>query len=82
MPVTLDVALNDHGLVALPPTIIRPSTAAPDEARLIAEARALASITACAFYHTLGLPGSTQTVRLNFAPSSAPGGPPARASSR
>ena len=68
VPVTLDVTLNGRGMVALPPTIIRPSTSAPDEARLIAEARALASITACSPYHPGGLPGATQTIRLNFAP--------------
>jgi hypothetical protein len=56
VPVTLEVILNDEGRLALPPRIIRPSNAAPDQQRLIAEARALTAIASCVPYsqHPVG----------------------------
>jgi hypothetical protein len=68
VPVTLDVAINAKGLVATPPKIIRPDTSAPDEHRLIAEARALAAISACVPYAS-GMGGGMRVFRVNFAPS-------------
>lgn len=51
VPVTLEIALNASGLISTPPKIVRPSNAPPTEARLIAEARALAALGSCLPYH-------------------------------
>ncbi len=69
VPVALEVVLNDQGRLAVPPKIIRAPGAAPDEARLVAEARALTAIAACLPYHKVALPGSKRTYRLTFQPS-------------
>ncbi|KRA57816.1 hypothetical protein ASD79_16005 [Caulobacter sp. Root655] len=50
VPVTLEVVLDARGMIATPPKIVRPSGAAPDEARLVAEARALAALGGCLPY--------------------------------
>lgn len=51
VPVTLQIKLDDTGRIAKPPVVIRPDTNHPDQRRLIAEARALAAISACLPYH-------------------------------
>jgi len=51
VPVTLEVALDSRGMIATPPRIVRPTGAPPDEARLVAEARALAALGGCLPYH-------------------------------
>lgn len=51
VPVTLEVILDSRGMISTPPKIIRPSNAPADEARLVAEARALAALGACLPYH-------------------------------
>jgi hypothetical protein len=50
VPVTLEIALDARGMISTPPRIVRPSNAAPTEARLIAEARALAALGGCLPY--------------------------------
>ncbi len=68
VPVTLEVSLNDKGQIALPPKIVRPTAAAADQMRLIAEARALAAVSACVPYHVAA--GAPRTVRVDFKASS------------
>lgn len=68
-PVSLEVVLNDRGGLAIPPKIIRAPGAAPDETRLVAEARALTAIAACLPYKSVALPGSKRTFRLTFQPT-------------
>lgn len=48
--VTLVIKLDNEGRIAKPPQIVRPRGAALDERRLIAEALALAAVTACTPY--------------------------------
>jgi hypothetical protein len=67
--VTLEISLNDRGRIAVPPKIMRESTGAPDQARLIAEARALTAVTACVPYHPAALSGSTRLFRVEFGAS-------------
>ena len=69
--VTLDIELDDSGRIARPPTIVRPTDAAPNETRLIAEARALAAITACVPYHSEALLGGRRGFRVDFIPRSS-----------
>jgi hypothetical protein len=68
VPVTLEVSLNDKGQIAVPPKIVRPTTAAADQMRLLAEARALAAVSACVPYHVQA--GAPRTVRVDFKASS------------
>jgi hypothetical protein len=51
VPVTLEVVLDSRGMIATPPKIVRPTGAPADEARLVAEARALAALGGCLPYH-------------------------------
>jgi hypothetical protein len=69
VPVTLEISLSEKGLIAVPPKIIRPSTAAPDEMRLIAEARALAAVTACVPYRAAANAGVQRVFRVEFGAS-------------
>lgn len=64
--VTLVVRLDAKGGIVAPPTIIRPSGAYPDRARLIAEAKALAALVGCVPYRTEGLGASQATFTINF----------------
>jgi hypothetical protein len=73
VPVTLEISLNDQGRIAVPPKIMRESTGAPDQARLIAEARALTAVTACVPYHPAALSGSTRLFRVEFGASDLAG---------
>jgi len=51
VPVTLEVALDARGMISTPPKILRPPGGPPNEARLVAEARALAALGGCLPYH-------------------------------
>lgn len=75
VPVTLEIAINDKGLVATPPKIIRPDTAAADPGRLVSEARALGAVTACVPYET-PVRGGLRVFRVNFVPPSKDRGAP------
>ncbi|MDR3509241.1 MAG: hypothetical protein P4L64_15210 [Caulobacteraceae bacterium] len=66
VPVTLEITLNAKGLIATPPKIVRPGSGAPDERRLISEARALAAVTACVPYHGDALAGNAGVFRVDF----------------
>jgi hypothetical protein len=68
VPVTLEVSLNDKGQIAVPPKIIRPTTEAAGQMRLIAEARALAAVSACVPYRVAA--GAPRTIRVDFRASS------------
>ncbi|MEH0196195.1 hypothetical protein V7S57_09490 [Caulobacter sp. CCNWLY153] len=50
VPVQLEVTLDHRGLMAAPPRIVRPESGPPGEARLVAEARAIAALSACLPY--------------------------------
>jgi hypothetical protein len=63
VPVVLEVTLNNRGLIAAPPRIIRPSGAQLDERRLISEERAIRALASCVPYR--GASGD-QTFRLSF----------------
>ena len=67
VPVTLVIVLNDQGRIATPPKIIRPSSAKPDEGRLISEARALAALAACVPYHRTDLLSEQRFFKVRFA---------------
>ena len=67
VPVSLEVTLNGGGLVATPPVILRPKGSLLDEKRLIAEARAIAAISACVPYHGALGAGAQKAFRLDFA---------------
>ncbi len=68
VPVTLEVVLDGRGMIAIPPRIVRPSGAPTNEARLVAEARALAALGGCLPYH--GQDGSRGApIRVTFAVS-------------
>jgi hypothetical protein len=67
VPVRLEVQLDENGMIAKPPKIIRPDTSVPDERRLIAEARALAAISACLPYRIQAM-GSQRQFALEFRP--------------
>ena len=67
VPVTLEIKLNGRGLIAVPPRILRPGAAAPDERRLLAEARALAAVTACVPYHGVDMGGAKGVFRVDFS---------------
>jgi hypothetical protein len=69
VPVTLEVILNGQGLIATPPVILRPKGSALEEQRLIAEARAIAAISACVPYVGAVTGGSKQSFKLEFAAS-------------
>jgi hypothetical protein len=56
-PVSLEVTINARGLIAAPPKIIRPTDAPLSPRRLVAESRALAALSACVPYRTLGSSG-------------------------
>ncbi len=66
VPVTLEIKLNGRGLIAVPPRILRPQAAAPDERRLLSEARALAAVTACVPYHGVDMGGGKGVFRVDF----------------
>lgn len=70
VPVTLDVTLNDRGALAVPPRIIRPMAAALTDQRLVAEARAVAAVAACAPLQT-PLSGEKRTFRIVFMPTAS-----------
>ncbi|HEX7761732.1 MAG TPA: hypothetical protein VF459_19655 [Caulobacteraceae bacterium] len=69
VPVKLEVLLDDKGMIAKPPRILRPDASVPDERRLIAEARALAAISACLPYKVAGLADDRRDFTLEFSPS-------------
>jgi len=69
VPVTLQIKLDDTGRIARPPVVIRPDTTHPDQRRLIAEARALAAISACLPYHMETLRIGQRDFVVNFTPS-------------
>ncbi|MFT4252063.1 MAG: hypothetical protein QM608_06235 [Caulobacter sp.] len=52
--VKLEVTLDSRGLIASPPKILRPDNAPPSNARLIAEARAIAALSGCLPYTGAG----------------------------
>ncbi|PXA77562.1 hypothetical protein DMC25_23070 [Caulobacter sp. D4A] len=61
--VRLEVILDAGGQIASPPKILRPDNARPSDARLIAEARAIAALTNCLPYTGAGrLSGRPQIV--------------------
>ncbi len=63
VPVQLEVTLDHRGLMATPPRIVRPNSDIPSEARLIAEARAIAALSACLpFIGSQPLNGRTQSI--------------------
>lgn len=66
VPVTLEINLDARGLIATPPKIVR-SGGAPDERRLISEARALAAITACVPYHQVAGVEGARSFKVDFA---------------
>lgn len=66
VPVTLEITLDAGGRIATPPKILR-SGGAPDERRLISEARALAAITACVPYQSKSLTGDRRDFKVEFA---------------
>jgi hypothetical protein len=72
VPVTLQIELDDRGQIARPPQIVRPNTTAPDQRRLVAEARALAAISACLPYRMETLTGNQRDFTVSFAPSAKP----------
>ena len=63
---TLEVTLDSKGSLAGPPRILRPEGGRPDEARLVAEAQALAAIQACLPYRAVGGAGFGRAYRLGF----------------
>jgi hypothetical protein len=67
VPVTLQVTLNPQGQIAKPPVIERPATAVLNEARLMAEDRAIRALAGCVPYK--GVTGGGQTFKLDFATS-------------
>jgi hypothetical protein len=69
VPVTLQVILDDAGRVSKPPQIVRPPSATLDEARLIAEARALAALAACVPYHSSDFLGGQRQFTVEFSTS-------------
>jgi hypothetical protein len=66
VPVMLEVALNDRGLIARPPKILRPPAAVLDERRLISEERAIRALAMCVPYHARLVIGTEQVFRLDF----------------
>lgn len=64
--VILEVTLDARGRVGKPPRIVRAASSAVDEARLRAEAQALAALAACAPQSDLRL--ANRTYRLEFMP--------------
>jgi hypothetical protein len=71
--VTLVVSLNARGMIATPPTILRPTPAPPDQRRLISEARALAALAACVPYQTVDFAGPHR-FRIEFSPRGSKSG--------
>jgi hypothetical protein len=71
VPVTLEIRLDLRGKIAKPPRILRPNTAAPDERRLISEARALAAVTACVPYHGAASGEGLGVYRVDFGAQGA-----------
>jgi hypothetical protein len=69
VPVILDLTLTSDGRIAIPPLIVRPDASAPNELRLVAEARALAAVAACVPYGEASLPGAQRRFVVRFAPS-------------
>lgn len=70
VPVSLEIVLDHDGKIATPPRIIRPNAAAPDEKRLISEARALAAVAACMPYHGSTSANAKTVFRIDFTPHS------------
>ncbi len=69
LPVSLEVTLTAKGIIGAPPHVLRPSDATPDTPRLIAEARAIAALTACTPYHGAGKRDPVAGVyRVDFQP--------------
>lgn len=67
--VALEVVINEKGRLASKPTILRPAGARLDEARLTAEATALAAIQTCLPAKSPPLPGFQKSYRLTFDPA-------------
>lgn len=67
VPVILVVTLDDRGLIATPPRIVRSVAQAPDERRLISEARALTAVTACVPYKGEDLSGGRKVFEVRFS---------------
>ncbi len=66
--VTLEVVIDGQGRLVVPPRIVRPADARLDETRLVAEARAVQAVAACAPFRS-GLPlFGRATYRFAFAP--------------
>lgn len=65
-PVSLEIVLDSAGALRRPPRIIRPSDEPVSEARLKAEAQALAALSACMPRHDLRFAGGVY--RLDFGP--------------
>lgn len=65
-PVSLEIILDSAGALRRPPRIIRPSNEPVSEARLKAEAQALAALSACMPRHDLRFAGGVY--RLDFGP--------------
>ena len=65
-PVTLEVTIDSHGGVAVPPRILRGS-GTRDERQLISEARALAAISACVPYRGESSAGPQGKFKVEFA---------------
>ena len=65
--VTLEVVIDSSGRLALPPRILRPDGARLDERRLIAEARAIQAVAACAPFRSGAPLFGKKTYRFAFA---------------
>ena len=65
--VTLEVVIDSGGRLALPPRILRPDGARLDERRLIAEARAIQAVAACAPFRSGAPVFGRKTYRFAFA---------------
>jgi hypothetical protein len=67
VPVTLEVVIDSHGGLALPPKVLRPQGAVLSVERLRAEVRAIQAVAGCAPFRS-GVPMSgVRTYRFEFA---------------
>jgi hypothetical protein len=64
--VTLEITLDNRGRLSSPPQILRPGSARPDEARLVAETKALNAIQACLPFKAPNAFGLKKTYRIDF----------------
>jgi hypothetical protein len=69
VPVTVELRLDDKGALALAPRVVRPMAAALNDPRLIAEARAVAAVTACVPTQSAPRTGRTRAFRVLFLPT-------------